>query len=86
MICVLLIVYSYILFARLLLSWFPAPPDWARPIYGFLYSITDPVLRLARRAGLPTIRIGMTALDLSPILVFIAIQIIVRVLAAQGLC
>lgn len=85
MICVLLTIYSYLLIARLLLSWFPHPPDWARPIYVFLFAITDPVLRLVRPL-LPPIRMGGMAMDLSPILIFIAIQIIGAILVRQGLC
>ncbi len=75
----LLIVYGYIIFIRLLLSWFPNPPDALRPVYAFLYTITDPVLRLVRPL-IPPLRIGMMALDLSPILIFVAIQIVAQIL------
>jgi YggT family protein len=75
----LLIIYGYIIFIRLLLSWFPNPPDSLRPVYAFLYKITDPVLRLVRPL-IPPLRIGMMALDLSPILIFVAIQIIAAIL------
>lgn len=85
MICTLLGIYSFLLFVRLLLSWFPHPPDWARPIYVFLFAITDPVLRLVRPL-LPPLRMGGAALDLSPILVFIAIRIIVSIFESQGIC
>ena len=85
MICTLLSIYSFLLFVRLLLSWFPHPPDWARPIYVFLFAITDPVLRLVRPI-LPPLRMGGAALDLSPILVFIAIQIIISIFESQGIC
>jgi YggT family protein len=84
-ICTLLSIYSALLFVRLLLSWFPHPPDWARPIYAFLFAITDPLLRLVRPL-LPPLRTGAMALDLSPILIFIAIRIVIAILAAQGLC
>ncbi len=85
MICTLLNIYAFLLFVRLLLSWFPNPPEWARPVYGFLYAITDPVLRLVRPL-LPPLRVGMMALDLSPILIFIAIQVVVAILNNQGVC
>jgi YggT family protein len=84
-ICTLLSIYSFLLFVRLLLSWFPHPPDWARPIYVFLFAITDPVLRLVRPL-LPPLRMGGAALDLSPILIFIAIRIIIQILYSQDLC
>jgi YggT family protein len=40
-----------------------------------IYSITDPPLR-AIRAILPPIRIGMVALDLSPLVLFVIIFIL----------
>lgn len=85
MICVVLEIYGWLLFARLLLSWFPNPPDSLRPVYVFLFAITDPVLRLVRPL-VPPLRMGMAALDLSPILVFIAIRIISAILYSQGVC
>jgi YggT family protein len=84
-ICTLLSIYSFLLFVRLLLSWFPNPPEWARPIYVFLYAITDPLLRLVRPL-VPPLRMGMMALDLSPIIIFIAITILIRILQSQGVC
>jgi YggT family protein len=75
----LLIIYSYIIFVRLILSWFPNPPDSLRPVYAFLHAITDPVLRLVRPL-IPPIRMGMMALDLSPILVFVGIQIVAQII------
>jgi YggT family protein len=80
----LLQIYIYILIARLLLSWFPNPPEWARPIYTILYALTEPVLRLVRPL-VPPLRMGMTALDLSPIIVFVVLQILRQILVAQGL-
>ena len=85
MICTILSIYSFLLFARLLLSWFPNPPDWARPIYAFLFAITDPVLRLVRPL-VPPLRMGGMALDLSPIIIFVVITIVIRILDAQGVC
>ena len=81
----LLQIYSFLLLIRLLLSWFPEPPESLRPIYAFLYAITDPLLRLVRPL-VPPLRIGMAALDLSPILIFIAIRILIAVFANAGLC
>jgi YggT family protein len=80
----LLQVYIWLLIARLLLSWFPNPPDALRPVYAFLYTITEPVLRLVRPL-VPPLRMGMTALDLSPIIVFVVLQILYAILRAQGL-
>ena len=80
----LLQIYTWILIARLLLSWFPHPPDWARPIYTFLYVVTEPVLRIVRPL-VPPLRMGGMALDLSPILVFVVLSILRAILYNQGL-
>lgn len=44
-------------------------------IYSFVYSTTEPVLGPLRRA-IPPVRLGMAALDLSPLIVFIGIRLI----------
>ena len=52
-----------------------------RTIYGIIVDLTEPVLRLVRGL-LPPIRMGTMALDLSPIIVFIALGIIRSALCA----
>jgi YggT family protein len=84
LISTLLQIYVFILIARLLISWFPHPPDWARPIYTFLYVMTEPVLRLVRPL-IPPIRMGAAALDLSPIIIFVILQILIAIFSRQGL-
>ena len=84
-ICTLLSIYSFLLFVRLILSWFPNPPEGLRPVYGFLFAITDPLLRLVRPL-VPPLRVGMMAMDLSPILIFIAIRILIQILHGAGIC
>ena len=59
--------YSYILFVRLLLTWFPNI-DWMQQIVGFLSPITDPYLNLFR--FVPPIG----TIDLSPIIAIFALQ------------
>jgi len=80
----LLAIYSWILVARLLLSWFPNPPEWARPIYSILYLLTEPLLRLVRPL-VPPLRMGPTALDVSPIILFAVLYVLRVILARQGL-
>ena len=70
------------LIARLILSWFPRPPDALRPIFDILYRVTEPVLRLVRPL-IPPLRMGAMALDLSPLVVFVVIYILQRVVCAQ---
>jgi YggT family protein len=72
----LLIAYTIILLVRILSSWFPLPMSGPlRTIMDFVYAVTEPVLRPLRRI-LPPVRMGAMALDLSPIIVFVVIQIL----------
>ncbi len=72
--------YIVILLARIILTWFPINPwsRWAR-VERFLGTITDPVLKPVRRI-LPPIRVGSMGLDLSPIVVFFALEILITVI------
>ncbi|HEX6493071.1 MAG TPA: YggT family protein [Candidatus Dormibacteraeota bacterium] len=59
-----------LIFARVLLSWFPGIPPW-HPLVRALASVTDPVLLPFRRL-LPTIG----GLDFSPIVAIVALQLV----------
>ncbi len=59
--------YTWILFARVVLSWVNADPY--NPVVRFIYSATEPVLERVRER-LP---IYVGGLDLSPIVVWIAV-------------
>jgi YggT family protein len=75
-VCILLTLYWVVLFVRILMSWFPAPRSGAgRGFFEIIHDLTEPVLRLVRGL-LPPIRMGAMGLDLSPIIVFIAIGIL----------
>jgi YggT family protein len=72
--------YVLVLVARALLSWVPARPG--SPVTGIsraLDRITEPVLRPVRRI-LPPIRAGGMGIDLSIIIVIVAVEILVSVL------
>ena len=71
----LLYLYSYVIIAAALISW--VSPDPRNPIVRFLRQITEPVLAPVRRM-LPPWKTG--GLDLSPIIVLLAIQFIERVI------
>jgi YggT family protein len=80
LICTLLQLYIIAVFARIILSWFPISPGGAlASVYGFLYSITEPVLGPVRRA-LPPLQVGSMGIDLSPILVLFGIQIFASII------
>jgi YggT family protein len=63
-------IYSYILIARILLTWFPSL-DWSSPPLAILSQLTDPYLNLFRSLLPP---IG--GFDLSPMLAIILLQVV----------
>lgn len=67
-------IFELALLARVLLSWFPNI-DRSNPIIQLIYDITEPVLRPVRDL-LP--QTGM--IDLSPLIVFLVIQVVMRLL------
>lgn len=75
---ILLLVYTYLIIGRVIISW--VNPDPYNPIVNFLYTTTEPVMRYARRIIPP---LGGT-LDISPIIVLVVIHI-VRILVTQFL-
>jgi len=71
-ICSALEIFTFLVYARVILSWFPASPNGAfGQISRIIYQITDPVLLPVRRA-LPLVG----PLDLSPIVVVIGLSIL----------
>jgi YggT family protein len=64
----------YLLMARILLSWIPH--DKSHPVIDFLFKATDPILEPFRRL-IPT---GSMGIDFSPILAFMALGFIKRIL------
>ena len=73
LVCLLLQLYLLGIFGRVLLSWFPLDPNGLMAtVGGFLHLLTDPVIRPVQRS-LPPLRLGGFALDLSAIVVIVAI-------------
>jgi YggT family protein len=73
--CVALQIYYIILIVRIVLSWVPSVPEPIRPLARGVRAVTDPLL-IPLRGVLPSIRMGAMALDVSPILLFLAIVIL----------
>ncbi|MEM6284357.1 MAG: YggT family protein [Chloroflexota bacterium] len=74
-------IYSYIILARVLMSWIPldrSNPTVDRIVQG-LYDITEPVLQPIRD-NLPS----MGGFDFSPLVVFIGINIVSSILLGLG--
>ena len=85
-VCLLLNLYLFAIFGRVLLSWFPLNPHGAMAtVAGFLITVTDPVMRPVRRM-LPAARFGGMAFDFSPVIVIFGIIILQRLLRAAGIC
>ncbi len=68
--------YTYLIIARCLLSFFPAI-DWCNPIFNGIRQVTDPVMEPFRKV-VPNIG----GLDLSPILLIFLLQILQGVVAS----
>ena len=76
LICTVLWIFSWLVFARILMSWIRVEPGTGlASVYSAIYNVTEPVLGPLRQL-IPPVRMGMAALDLSPIIVFVLIQII----------
>lgn len=78
LLCIVLQIYYLILIIRIVLSWVPSVPEPVRPLARGVRAVTDPLL-IPLRGLLPSIRMGAMAIDVSPILLFLAIVILQRV-------
>ena len=75
-ICPILNLYLLVIFGRILMSWVRVVPGTAlASVYSVLFTLTEPVLGPLRQA-IPPMRLGMAAIDLSPIIVLIVIRVI----------
>ncbi len=69
-------VYIWVVIIAALLSF--VNPDPYNPIVQFLYRVTEPAYRLVRR----NIKTDFGGLDLAPLVIIVALQIIIVVLSA----
>jgi len=77
LICTLLNLYVIVVFARILLSWFPLQPGGlGAQVFSLTYSVTEPVLGPLRRT-IPSI--GM--FDLSPLVVIFGARILCSIIS-----
>lgn len=70
----LLQVYSWLILARVILSW--VNPDPRHPFLQMVFRVTEPVLALLRPL------VPIPGVDLSPLLAFLLIQFVSRLLLA----
>jgi YggT family protein len=72
----ILVLYSYVLFAYVVLTWIPSQPGtFLHQVKMGLHRVCEPVLGPIRR----TIRLG-GSIDFSPIIAFFGIQILARII------
>jgi YggT family protein len=76
----LLLIYTILIFIRVLMSWFTRIPynRVLNAVLEFVRETTDPYLNLFRRF-VPMVRVGPGALDLSPIVAIIVLSIVGRI-------
>ncbi len=73
-ICLLLWLYTMVLFVRIILSWVTmawSPPPSLAPVIGVIYDVTEPVLGFVRRYIPAT-----GGIDFSPLVVFLVISVV----------
>jgi len=78
----ILLVYSWLIVARVVLSWFPAHAGGSLyAVKAALHTLTEPYVRLFRRI-VPVTRVGSVRLDLgmlvSLVVLFVLIQLFAR--------
>jgi YggT family protein len=71
--CFVVTLYTIVIVVRMILSWFPASDGVMAQLSAVTHRLTEPVLGPARRVIPP---IG--AIDLSPLVVLLLLQIVVR--------
>jgi len=76
--CTLTFIYVLAIFGRIIFSWIPVAGDSpVAVVRTLLVKVTEPVMGPLRRA-LPPVRLGNFAIDLSPMIVLIVLQVIIR--------
>jgi YggT family protein len=79
----LFLVYTILIFIRVLMSWFTRIPyyPWLDAGLNFVREVTDPYLNLFRRF-IPILRLGPAGLDLSPIVAIFVLLIVQRIVVS----
>lgn len=78
LICAVLRLYVFVIIARVIFSWIRVTPGTpVASIYSVIFNLTEPVLGPLRRA-IPPMRMGAAAIDLSPLIIIIGVQLICR--------
>ena len=60
----------------MIFSWVRVTPDTpVASVYAVVFNLTEPVLGPLRRA-IPPLRMGMAAIDLSPLIIIVGVQLV----------
>ncbi|MFA9428923.1 YggT family protein [Egicoccus sp. AB-alg2] len=84
MITLLLQIYLVVLLAHVIFSWVPRPPEPIMPFVLGVRRLVEPVAAPIRRV-IPPLRLGNVGLDLSIIILFIGVRILMAVTRSVGL-
>lgn len=76
--------YVYVLILYVIFSWVPNPPEALRPFVLGVARLVEPLASPLRRV-IPPLRLGVVALDLSIIVLFIGVQLLLSVTRSLGL-
>ena len=72
-------VFFFLVLGHIILSWIPPGGDFLESVRRF-FAITTEWLLLPLRRVIPPLRLGGAALDLSPLIVLIGVQVLANVL------
>jgi len=75
LVCWALQIFIFMVLGQIVLSWFPPGGEILESVRRFLRAGTEWLLRPLRQA-IPPVRLGAAALDLSPLIVLIGVQIL----------
>ena len=79
LICIALQLFMILIFARVILSWFPPTGGVIDQIQNLVITSTEWIMGPLRRV-IPPVRLGAAALDLSPLIVLVGITVLQRIL------
>ena len=79
LICIALQLFIVLIFARVILSWFPPTGGVVDQIQNLVFTATEWIMGPLRRV-IPPVRLGAAALDLSPLIVLVGITVLQRIL------
>ena len=79
LICIALQLFIVLIFARVILSWFPPTGGVIDQIQNLVFTATEWIMGPLRRV-IPPVRLGAAALDLSPLIVLVGITVLQRIL------